>query len=210
MAERKIGIHGWYVIALLSGMAFIWLPSEISKYRTEQIEIREAEAEEKRIAKLQQKYHVDTYMLVTDVAVGDAVFGDPVPMRVDREILRRFFGTYFVEVRSYPEYEIICTAGDSINYKPDSKLPDHLTLAWWANDADCSGEDLEPGEYQIITTWIIETDVEEVGNHRIVFESNPFSIRGVAPEIAQEAIQEQRTIKQQLEEIQQRLETLGD
>lgn len=158
--------------------------------------------------KLLAENEVGTYLTVQRVDVGSSVVGQHVFLDVDRTIHREFRGTYLVEVRRFPSREVVCVAGDSLVYRPDGSLPDIITLEWWANDGECSGPDLSVGEYIIVTTWTIHTEIPGVPDRSLTVESNPFEISAIDPDAASRAIQEQGEVLDRVQQLEQQIEQI--
>lgn len=154
-------------------------------------------------------YDVRETMDVRSVGVGDSVFGDPVILAVDREVHQPFHGSYVVEVRTFPHRTIVCTASDSLLYDPDAQMPEPITLLWWAND-ECSGTDLVKGEYIIITSWVVQNDLDYVPDQKITVESNKFTVKGVAADVAATAIEKQIIMQDEQRALQETVRDLTD
>jgi hypothetical protein len=110
------------------------------------------------------------WMTVQAVLVADGPL--PVVMFVERDIARPFHAEWRVLVRQIAadSTQIVCTGQGSGDYRPDARLPDPLTLAWWTDGA-CA--DLEPGRYFVSTIWTIRT----LGHDRLIrSESNIFEV----------------------------------
>ena len=199
MAESAVimkRIHGAYVLTLAIFLALVWLPDAGNYWLTEQAK---------------KRWNFDNFFLVRSVEIGNTVAGEPVLMNVDREILAPFRGSYSVDVRTFPERSLVCRAGDSyIDYNPDNNLPNPLTLAWWADNGDCSIDDLTPGEYIVVTTWTLHPGDARVDDQNKTVQSNPFTVTVVTPEEAEEAIGATRSLKLQVEQLQQEVETLRE
>lgn len=91
------------------------------------------------------------------VIVSDGVVGQPVTLRVDRAVKRKFKGEYHVYIRSLPGQVAYCEAHGNIRYRTDALLPDPVTLEWWAySDPRCHGRNLKPGMYAMKTCWEIK------------------------------------------------------
>jgi len=160
-------------ISLVIG-AMIWLPEFYQDWRVERA-IR--------------NYDVRETFDVQSVSVGNSVVGERVIMGLDRTIHKPFFGSYAVEVRTFPRREVVCTGPlvvADILYSPEAQLPDPLTLSWWADSPTCRGTDLPAGEYIIVTTWTVQNDEKDVPPQRVTVTSNPFTISAIA---APEAIE---------------------
>lgn len=77
---------------------------------------------------------ITVWFHVYSITVLDAVEGDTIEMYVDRAIHRDFDGSYNVDVRNVATGERFCKGEDSLRYKVENKLPDPITLSWWAYD----------------------------------------------------------------------------
>lgn len=184
--SNKMKFHGWWAAAMGLILFTAWVPELTVTWR-----------EYRAIKEL----NPDNFMTVESIGVGNSVVSESLKMNVIREIHQDFRATYFVEVRTFPQRAVVCTASDTINYTPESSLPDDLTLEWWANDAECSGPDLKPGEYVIITTWEIHNDNRLVENQTVTVESNPFVIAAVSPEDARSAIQQLQALEKEVNSL---------
>ena len=94
---------------------------------------------------------------VDRVEVLAAVEGQPVPMEYSRDIKRPFVGDWRVKVwrAEGDEWLPVCaTPVTRETYEPGTKLPDPVTLEWFAyTDPDCYR--LEAGDYQMEVVWTI-------------------------------------------------------
>jgi len=97
-------------------------------------------------------YH---WLKVDRVEVLSSVEGQPILMEYQREIRRPFVGDWRVKVWRVEGQEVtpVCTTPISReNYKPGTKLPDPVTLEWFAyTDPDCY--QLPAGDYQMEVVW---------------------------------------------------------
>lgn len=175
-AER----FGWLVILVA---ASIWVPVWYGTFS------------ERKLAK---QADPERYMVVHHVDVGNSMVGDRVLMNVGRDVLLPFDGTYWTQVRKYPERSVVCTANDSLPYGTNTTLPNPITLEWWANDGECSGHNLPAGDYIITTQWDINHGLEGVAPGRVEKDSNPFTILPIAPDI--------QSLEQQLKSLQQKIQ----
>lgn len=177
------------VVAIILAV-LIWTPVVVGELRT---------------VRLEQELAFVNFMEVRDVSVGNTVQGQPVILDVDREIKQDFIGSYIVEVRTFPARRTVCIAADRLAYDPDARLPDTITLAWWANDGECGGADLSPGDYVIRTTWTIHNDEPKVSDQSLTVESNPFTVFAVD---AETVIQEQQQLQEQVDSLTRSLRLL--
>lgn len=102
----------------------------------------------------------DDYMMVGDIGVSDAEYGEDHVVSVDREILRTFTGVWTVEVNSNAEgTDPICAASGTNVYKPADTVPDQIQLHhWWMFDGrpvemQCRTYPLPVGCYTATTVW---------------------------------------------------------
>ena len=115
------------------------------------------------------------WMTVTSVeVVGNPREGKPIRMVVDRKIKRNFVARWDIAVRVAvgSEWEVECTADGTTDYRPTSRLPDDLDLAWWTN-GKCPA--LVAGAYQISTVWTIQR-IWPLPPRKIKVVSRPFSV----------------------------------
>lgn len=91
------------------------------------------------------------YVSVPDFKVGT----DPI-MSYQRTIKKPFVGRWFVEIREVgtARSKLVCDGKVTNHYDLDDALPDPVTLSWFVGK-DCG---LQPGQYQIFSTWQIERD----------------------------------------------------
>ena len=190
--------------ALLCGLVIllVWLP-DIMRYRHEQRVQNEYEA-------LLRREALSNFFVVTRIGVGNTVVGNPIEMDVDRVITQPFLGDYSVALREFPGRALVCRAGDeSIKYDPSNKLPEPLTLHWWADNGGCSGpKDGRVGEFVIDTTWTKRNEELGIPNESITVTSNPFTIAPLSPQQAEDVVTEQKTLQRQLEQLQNEVRTL--
>lgn len=113
------------------------------------------------------------WMRVNSVTVPDTATGQLPQMAVDRQIIRPFQGTWHVMVRRQQGefWAVTCAASGGGNYRTDAVLPDPVTLAWWT-EGKCVV--LEPGKYQISTSWNISP--KSGAEKRLLVESNIFEV----------------------------------
>lgn len=156
--------------------------------------------EEYRRGQAISNYNVRDIFDPRSVSVGNAVQGEPIPIGVERTIYEVFHGTWIVEVREFPTMAAVCTATEALRYTPEATLPEGIDLTWWTNgDPECNNDTLPPGEYVVVTTWIVHNDLPDVPDQSITVVSNPFSIYD-------KEIIEQRELKDKVKEIQRQLE----
>ena len=189
--QAVVRFHWWWSAIMVAFLAASWLPDVMVEIRTRT---------------LLREHAIENYMTVNHVSVGNSVAGQNVELEVAREIKQDFLGSYTVEVRRFPSREVVCTANDTLAYKTTSSLPETITLEWWSNDAECSGRFLAPGDYIITTTWVVHIQAHGIPEPALTIESNPFTVTAVAPSTAAEAIQQQQTILQRIEQLERRLE----
>jgi hypothetical protein len=120
----------------------------------------------------------------------------------DREIDRAFHGSYHVEIRDVSR-EIICTGGDTLQYVPESTLPERITLDWWSNGG-CN--ELPPGVYTLSTTWVI--DEIPLFNKRVTARSKPFTVVDPTGESKTQIEFEQAIQEQLIENLQSETRSL--
>lgn len=112
---------------------------------------------------------------IDSIHVEDSYQGDPIVMKVDRDIKRTFYADWNVTIRQrvHNGFVIKCYTQASTDYRVDAVYPDPLTLTWWAN-GDC--ENLAPGSYVMTTTWKIRPDWFGIAERKLTVESNTFRI----------------------------------
>lgn len=113
---------------------------------------------------------------IGEVTVFDAVHGKEPLIDVDRSIHEPFTGEYIVTVRNTMG-KTICSGGARVPYDPAAKLPDPITLGWWAAGAvpNCI-KNMPPGEYEMTTCVEILHDVPFLTRREVCQPSNAFSI----------------------------------
>mgnify|MGYP001582905566 CR=1 FL=1 len=147
------------------------------------------------------KFSDDYFFEVHSVNVGNSVHGEPVILSVDRQVNHQFFGKYNVEVRSFPDRTTICTGSGESTYLPTAKLPEPLTLEWWAFSEDCKGGTLPVGDYIIHTSWTVNREPYGLPDVLITIESNPFTIAEVSPSEARKAINQIQKLEEEIQEL---------
>ncbi len=185
---KEVTTHKWWAL----GMVFIIvLASADDMFR------HGWEKRQKRI------YAADEYYSITRVNIGDAVVGVSPVMNVDRIIKQPFKGEYLVEVRSFPQRTNICSGTGVHQYDTEATLPDVLTLAWWTDDNDCTGKDLDPGNYFVVTSWDIDRAKHGLPNAHVIIESNPFTITAISPTETQNAIETIQKLEEQVDNLRE-------
>lgn len=113
------------------------------------------------------------WIQVKDVMISSAAYGNPLPMVVDREVLRPFLGEWQVTIRQWDGAGWLtwCNASGRSNYRPDTRYPRNLSLQWWT-DGQC--HPLPVGRYRVTTAWTVEGDL--LPDKRIVVDSNIFEV----------------------------------
>lgn len=150
-------------------------------------------------------YAIDKYFRPESLSIGSAVEGQPVYLDFKRTILQPFRGRYTVEVRTFPERTIVCTAGDDLTYRPDNVLPEDITLSWWTNDGTCNSDILGPGEYVVTTRWDMLDIPERARPQFAVLHSNPFEI---SPKPMQDALERQQQLERELQQVTRGLKAI--
>jgi len=178
--------HHWWVAAMAAVLFIAWTPEIAGEWRRHW---------------LAKRYAPENFLAVKWVNVGNAVAGENIILDVDRQIHQEFRGTYSVEVRTFPRREVVCIASDTLIYRPESELPEPITLEWWADDGACSGKDLAPGEYILITTWVVHAERHGIADQSVTIDSNPFSISAVSAAQAERAIRQIEEIGEAVEEL---------
>ena len=113
------------------------------------------------------------YYELISVEIGDAVVGDPVPLRAVRVIKRPFAGEYNVSIRQVGHSAPICNGGMDVDYKTGLDPVAERDLEWWTAGAvpACMGV-LQPGRYVLTTCIYVKSPEREICK-----DSNPFTIR---------------------------------
>ena len=190
MSERFLGgIEKIGSLAVVLGL-IVWVPTFVETYAAK----RDLE-----------EHRPENFLRVHSVSVGNAIEGENVPIRADAEILQDFWATYTVQVRTFPARATVCTASDRVPYHSGGSYPETVTLEWWADDGECSGRALIPGEYVIVTSWTIENDHHEIPPQTITVDSNPFVVRPRRATPPPEAMEMQRSLQGQIETLQQEI-----
>lgn len=110
---------------------------------------------------VRDQFRFEDYLEVYSVTIEDAVEGEPIHMQVLRDLRRDFSGFYRVTIRSFASNAVVCST-DRVNGSylargvsgEPTKLPDPLTLAWWAHGGGCTEilkQGLPPGSYAVET-----------------------------------------------------------
>lgn len=102
-------------------------------------------------------YH---WFKVDKVEVLSSVEGQPIAMDYRREIKRPFVGDWRVKIwrADGDGWTPVCTTPVSREtYQPGTKLPDQVTLEWFAyTDPDCY--QLPAGDYRMEVVWQVNPD----------------------------------------------------
>jgi len=114
------------------------------------------------------------WIVVNSVHVEDTTVDVTPRMRVDRTIVTPFVGHRIVEVEQAVDdgFTLVCSEDATISFNLDGKLPRDLTLDWWMYPKHC---DLEPGQYRVETTWVI--DAVGFPPKEVNIFSNTFTVR---------------------------------
>lgn len=125
------------------------------------------------------------WFTVDKVYVADAKIGNWPAMEVVRQVHQPFTGDWTVRLDKLGDNGFVyhCDAKSSTPYLTDSRLPSDLDLGWWSlesfkrNFSSNSPElcNITPGEYRIITEWIIHADGYPLKT--VIAISNAFSWR---------------------------------
>lgn len=176
---------GWFMIVA----AFIaWVPFLLNLYADHRDD-REAQ-------RVEAEYAAENFMVAHAVQVPDFTSDtawEDVPIFVDRDIFRDFKGTYYVELRGFPDREMILpVATETLFYTTGASLPvgPALNLDWWSGQ-QWRGSALDPGQYIIRTTWVIRHDSDEVPDGRVSIYSNPFRVFSSDPIALQKELEDE-------------------
>lgn len=90
---------------------------------------------------------------VGDLALPEAVEGQPVRIEYHGGAVRDFMGSYTVIARDFGTRAVVCDAASGpFRYEVGAPRPDPLTMDWWApGDDRCSS--LSQGTYSLETCW---------------------------------------------------------
>lgn len=122
------------------------------------------------------------WMNVKSVHVQEETpFGEVIIMKVEREILRDFQGTFSVSVRRQ-DGELICQGrpDESFQYRTEGILPEPVTLSYWLGGPEklmrCRGNGFGEGTYYIDTCHTVVIGSGQVPFARRCVRSNLFTI----------------------------------
>lgn len=195
--------HAWWALAMAVFIIITWVP-DILRYKA-------AKRQEAEYQARLDAWQADDYFVVRSVEVANSVVGEPIFMVVDRDIKQVFTGSYATAVRQFPGGSLVCEASASfLTYDPERQLPEPLTLSWWADNGDCSTDDLPVGEYFVDTKWTIHPQEPDLPDREIKIRSNPFTVTAVSQEDARQAIEKQQTVVDELETLRRQLKELQD
>ena len=161
-------------------------------------------------ALLDLKFSEANYLEVDRVYVSDSETCQPMDtiyMEVSREIKTPFLGTYLVELRTFPEGAIVFpVATETLQYRPTNTKPDSITLSWWSG-RQWDGLCIDPGRYQVRTTWLIDWDDPRSASSKgeVIHYSPPFTVWEEAPE---KAIQQQEKLQTEVNELKKQLQLI--
>lgn len=142
---------------------------------------------------------------VYEISVGDTSEGNDVRIAAKGGVLRDFRGSYVVQIRTYPERQTVCTASDSgLPYEGGNAYRDSVTLAWWANNGECSGRKLAPGQYVIVTTYTDHIDHPRLPDPTHTVESNAFRVAAVSQDAAQNAVRRIEELEAEIQELREK------
>ena len=143
------------------------------------------------------------------VVVSDGSKDREPTLLFDRVIKRETKMSYHVTVRDAADFSVVCDAQSGpFTYRPDATLPKPITITWWSGGDDTCWP-LEPGIYVMETCWEAHRPFwGSVPPKTICRISNPFRITAVDPEEAERAIQEQESLKEQVEELTRGLKAI--
>ena len=99
----------------------------------------------------------DFWFTVNRFDIRDTIEGEPITVDYDRTIKRQYTADWRIKVRrdTGAGFEQVCSSDTHRqDYDPDVRLPDLVTLEWFAfTDPDCYN--LTAGDYSITVTWDI-------------------------------------------------------
>jgi hypothetical protein len=112
---------------------------------------------------------------VKEIRVGSSTFGEPIPLVVDRQIKRPFYGEWSITIRQWDGggWPVWCNAQGVSNYQAGAKLPKDLSLQWWTA-GQCYPVPI--GRYKVTTTWRIMSS-PLLPTKVVSMESNIFEVR---------------------------------
>lgn len=99
---------------------------------------------------------------------------------VERQIHQDFAGAYEVTIRGVPSEQITCSTGRvRIDYKTTGRLPDPMTLAYWAEGGSCTrllASPLPSGMYAMTTCHIVLHPLWFLPEKKRCVPSNVFTV----------------------------------
>ena len=137
--------------------------------------------------------------------IADAAVDEPPSVEFDRVIKRPVAMTYSVVIRKVGSKYAVCDpVRGPFTYSPDAVLPDDMDLVWWTGGDDrCWPR--EPGSYFSETCWTVVSPFWGlVPPKTACVQGNggaPFHVTSVPPERASAAIEKQRALEEQIENL---------
>ena len=111
---------------------------------------------------------------IRTVQIGTVPAGQPIPMLVEREIKRPFYGRWHATIRQWDGAGWVtwCNAEGGANYKPEARYPKNLSLQWWTDGA-C--HPLPTGRYKVTTSWTVQSPIM-LSSPTTELDSNVFEV----------------------------------
>ena len=137
------------------------------------------------------------------VIVGDSTVDDPPVMQFNRKVKRQAKISYQVVIRNVTNRQVVCDPKRGpFTYRPTASLPADMRLDWWTGyDPRCWPR--EVGTYFMETCWTVVRPFWGLVTPKTVCrESNTFRIAAVAPDEAEDAVEATRSLKLQVDELQ--------
>ena len=144
--------------------------------------------------------------------ISDSSVNLPPRVEFERVIRRDVEMTYSVVIRKVGSKYAVCDpVRGPFTYRADANMPGDADLIWWTGDDDrCWPR--EPGAYLSETCWtVVKPFGGIVPPKTICIKGNggaPFHITALAPDEAAEAVQKQRKLEDQVNELTRGLQII--
>ena len=93
-----------------------------------------------------------------------------------RDLDYSFKGRYVVTVRDERDTVVLQETSGTFTYKKNSRLPEKITMDWWAPTIAEGFENLPDGIYQIETCWVIDSPLGILPDKTVCVTSNIFEV----------------------------------